>query len=97
MQEFFKRVVESMDDQELEDFLRAGWVERNKRVQEKVKRGEYPMPTSTEMNYRINGNLFMAVKTYRERTGLDLLEAASVLDDAVWSGRVERITLPLPT
>lgn len=82
MQEFFKRVVESMDDQELEDFLRAGWSERRNRIMAKLERGEFPSPTQVEMFYHTSGNMFLAVKSYRDRTGVDLLAAKAVLDKA---------------
>lgn len=63
--------IKNLDDKNIDDLLALLYLERNTRLEEKIKNGDFPALTDEERRYAII-NKIQAMKLYSKRTKLGL-------------------------
>lgn len=78
--DFLTRVIGILSDSELEEARSMLYFESQKRVRANISANKYPPLSDHERNMAMNNNRVCAIKSYKERTNLSLMEAKEIVD-----------------
>ena len=77
--QMFEYLVANADDSQLKELRKLVLAEEDKRIKERISKGNYPLPNEKEMeSFRGTSSITQGIRDYAVRTGITIGEAITV-------------------